>query len=223
MMELVGPRLRNCSEYLEFPNLGADIRLSACINHIRHSNGSYMEIRLYHHELPGFNSNYPEIEREFHRPGRQVSYHTVIEGVRKRTTQLFRRVMTPIDQDSFWDWSPVIFQPFWFELGGPGRLWSFTFGHVICKDRFASYCRMGVGGIEKVNHSMWNYTQRFEGEISCHYRCNDELNEDQIAFFGPVVGPEIELIFEVRCPQVQRFVTRSNGTKRVTFEPDNPY
>jgi hypothetical protein len=44
MMNFVGPRLRNCSDYLEIPNLGADIRLSACINHIRDKDGRYTEI-----------------------------------------------------------------------------------------------------------------------------------------------------------------------------------
>jgi hypothetical protein len=131
--------------------------------------------------------------------------------------------MTPIDNDTFWDWSPVIFQPIWFEFGGPGRLWSFTFGHVICKDRLASYCRMGVEGIQKVDHPMWNYSQRFEGDISVYYRCRDELSEDEMAFFGPVIGSDMGFIFDVRCPRVQQFVIRSNGTKRVTFEPDDPY
>jgi hypothetical protein len=203
LMAMVGPRLRNCSRIFDIGRMPSDIRLAACLRRL--------PLALWRAQvrLAGFNSNRPEDDIARLAPGDQVTFHQVIGG------NMFR-AMVAEEADGFYDWQGVAFQPMKIEVGRTGRVWNFVVGYLLCPGVEGQDCLRAMGGIRRVGDGL--FRQEFQARFVVYYRCSEHVAEDEVTFFGEAPAPEVGVVVEVRCPKWQKFIVRSNGTKRVTFE-----
>jgi hypothetical protein len=213
LMSVIGPKLRNCSSIFEIVNLGSDIRLGACASHIG-VGGARLKNNAIHVAVRGFNPDMPHVDREKILPGRQVTFH---HAERDATMKLFETAAT-VDGDRYWDWAFLAFQPIWVGLGGPGRPQHLVVGHVICPNPRALRCAHAMTGITKIDHPMANFTQKFSDNLAIYYRCNPEMDAEEIGYFGEAPPPETGIILDIKCPKPISFVVRSNGIRHVTSE-----
>jgi hypothetical protein len=209
LMRLVGPQLRKCSRVFGIPNTGSDIRLAMCIARTRLPRNNSV-----HRDFYGFNAESPDVEMELLSPGLQYSFHKVANDL---TDLMFKQMLTPVDGDSYFDWSPIIFRLVRFDSGGKGRSFFAVFGHLICTEIPLALRMRAVGGIVPSRDPFANFTQDYGKGFQLFLRCKKDLANGEIAYFGEPPPPRLGVIVEVKCPPLSRFREMA-GVTRVTYE-----
>jgi hypothetical protein len=214
LMRVVGPKLRNCSLIFEVANVGSDVRFAMCVAHTTHNGARFVPDRVMH-SLEGMNPDVPDYEVNLIGSALQITFHRVFGG---KVPQFFAEMVTVVGGDWYYDWSPFIWRMTNIDIGGHDRPFWFVFAHVICLRRGDGVCVKAINGIEVTDHPLANFSQNFAREVVVYYRCNPELDDEEVLYFCEPAPPETGVILELKCPELKQFVNRSNGQKRLTIE-----
>jgi hypothetical protein len=216
LMRIIGPQLRKCSRVFGIPNIGSDIRFAICISRTVWE-GKRLSNRDIHQRVHGFNAETPDVEVELLSPGWQYSFHKVTE---ERADLIFAQMITRVGNDEYYDWSPIAFRRVHLEAGGYGRGYHGVFGHLICVDVPVSLRMKARAGIVQTSEDFANFSQAYAMNFELFIRCNSEIEEGAIGYFGEPPAPHFGVIVEARCPALTRFkeVTAESGVQQITFE-----
>jgi hypothetical protein len=107
-----------------------------------------------------------------------------------------------------------------FEAGGYGRRYYAVFGHLVCLEIPVSLRMKALAGIARTEEPFANFSQSYALDFELFIRCNQEMADGEIAYFGQPPAPHFGVIVEVRCPALSRFeaLTAKRGVPQVTFE-----
>jgi hypothetical protein len=211
LMRAVGPHLRKCGRVFDIPAMGSDQRIAICI------------ARTVTKDTPqkhrgGFNSCSPMTDRNMIAVSRQVTFHRIF---RDEFDVMFGAVVTMIDSERYIDWSPIAFRPVNFAIGGTERAYWSAFGYGICAGITDYNCMQTNEGIVRSDRPWANFSQTFPNGFVVYLRCNQQLSEGELAFFGEPPPPDFGVILEVNCSEPKRFPNAGKArVKRVTIEEE---
>jgi hypothetical protein len=214
IMRTIAPHLPACSAKYESPNLGSDIRLAACANHLTWEGARLANDNIHIH-ADGLNPDLPERQRQLLADRRQATFHSVFGEVAVR---FFDAAVTLDDQGRFWDWAHLAFRPMRIQAG-PRHWFHCIMAWLVRRDEDDDDgCVKAVGGIVRKDYPLANFSQRFNDDFVAYYRCSNEMLDDEFAYFGEPLAGEEGMVIELKCPEPQPFVVRSNGTMRIIEE-----
>jgi hypothetical protein len=214
LMRAVGPHLRRCARAFAIPNIGSDIRLAVCIARLP---GRPLWNADVHVPTQGFNSEVPDAEAELMSPGLQYSVHKVTERL---ADHVFAQVVTRVDDATYLDWSPVIYRLVKIDAGGAGRSYMGVFGYLLCVEVPVSLSMKAIGGFVKCAEAWADFVQKYVMGFELFVKCNNQLEEGEIAYFGEPPPPHFGVIVQVRSPALSEFARPSQDTAepRLTYE-----
>jgi hypothetical protein len=200
LMRAVGGRLRKCAEIFVIPFIGSDCRFAACIARTIW-NGSRLVNHNVHRKMPGFNADPPYKMIDRVGPGSQLTFHGVTQGLADR---MFSTMLTHVGDNEYFDWSKIAFQPVRFAVGGYQRSYFAIFGCLVFNGADSRIRMDAITGILPSQVSFANFSQQYANDFELFIRCNEAINDTEIAYFGEPPAPHFGVIVEVRCPPLIR-------------------
>jgi hypothetical protein len=215
LIKQLAPHLKKCADLFLLPFAGSDVRLGLCIER-SFVNRSIPDQYSIHVRAFSFNSNTPWVETQYLALGPQCTFHHVDSAT---APLMFGALVTSVDADSYFDWSPVAFSLRHFEVGGVGREMDAIFGALVITERPNGMNMKALGGIEKCELPFADFMQVYENNFELFIKCNPEMNATEIAYFAEPPSPHFGTILELKCPELSRFAKATESVVReVTCE-----
>jgi hypothetical protein len=196
VMDLLGPKLRDCNVFMDTANFGSDERIGACASRLGDSIAS--EVCA---EIHGFNPvNFADM-LDLLDDRSQITFHHVKES---GIAVVFNSSVTVID-DYYYDWSSFSFRTFRAPLAPFEFIGDVIFGYGICYGDLRR-CAIAETQFEVINHSVYSFRQQYKGGYSIYVRCVDTINDSVVAFGGVPPPPEPGVVLDLKCPQKKKFL-----------------
>ncbi|KAH0786387.1 hypothetical protein GPJ56_009773 [Histomonas meleagridis] len=229
MMSSVGPYLRNCSEMFNDPNFAGSMRLAVCIE--RFVGYEHWNIGDYARNLsPRLHSGNPLLETEngvkeplsFHR-----MRHVLLYQIWNATESIWA------DSDGIdWniDWDHITMSKFHINIGNNNKPmilhWGFRIRFEHTKDKYFYAVTRPEPVFDSNDRKRLNpkkFRQRFEGNITLQFVCNDDYEKGEMAFESYLFPNEEGTSFYVKCNQPKRFyyTGERNRKPRIIEKPED--
>ena len=218
VMKVFAPCAQNCTQIFSGVNFPSDMRLSACLERFfgfRVDEGArekslFRSWRGFHSDVP-MKENVGDIV--------PISYHHIVAPL---CDQLWMAVFTKWKNsngvDMYIDWSFVAMKELNIELGRRGLLCEFQFMFRIYLDGRKGeqmICQSQPEPVFKNDTKRKHpreFVQRFEGNITMRYICDDSISGETIVFDSFLLDEE-GCSFKVACPSIRKYPINHEGTK----------
>ena len=225
MMEFIAPHILNCSKYYEAFNFVSDIRIAACIDFYKVMQNISDN---YHYYLSGINvmhGDRPDLsvlkETVDSRP---ISFHHIVPPY---TEQLWNASFStwtdPNGTELYIDWTHITTSRAFVQVARKNHLLEHIWGYLFYDDFGGKF--NAITQLEPIFEAgetiPSSFIQKYEGDITMKYICDDSIPLGTMLFQSFLEGEEEGSIYRLQCEKPQTYMHNfPNGSPYVHFHED---
>ena len=226
MMDYVAPHIIDCSSFYESYNFVSDTRISACIdfldviNNITRDESPYVNLDYLIHGDKPEESN---LKNEYTQ--RPISYHHIVPPYTEiMWNATFSRWNAKNGTEMLVEWTHVATSKFYTEVGRRNNFMEFIWGYQLCSnlhmERFMSVSQLEPI-FENDEEIPKSYVQKYEGNITMKYLCDDTIEFGEFVFDSFLPIEEQGSTYRVRCENPRTYINNfPNGSPYVHIHQD---